>query len=151
MIDRSADGGFSLSSHDRPRCCLPQAPVAARPLCVRVFLDSFVAGTERQLISIPPSRFASRQEFLQVIIWTGPLRPASRSHVFVDSSRLSLIALPGFTVSVSRTATCWISIRVREFSLQISEMISAVLDPWNSNEQRRQFLVHLDHNDVPIS
>ena len=80
------------------------------PVC-KGLLDSFVAGTERPLISIPPSRFASRQELLPVIIWTRPLRPASRCYVFVDSSRLLLTALPGFTVSVSRTATCWISNR----------------------------------------
>ena len=34
------------------------------------------------------------------------LRRVSRGHVFVDSSRLLLIAIPGFIVSFSRTATC---------------------------------------------
>ena len=80
------------------------------PVC-KGLLDSFVVGTQYQLISIPLSRFASRRELLPVIIWTVPLRPASRSHVFVESSRLLLIALPGFTASGSRTATCWISDR----------------------------------------
>ena len=39
----------------------------------------------------------------------------------------------------------------RIFALQTSEMLSSILDPSSSNELRGQFLVHLDHNDVPIS
>ena len=37
----------------------------------------------------------------------------------------------------------------RIFVLQTSEMLVAILDKLNSNEQRRQIHVHLDHNDVP--
>ena len=93
-------------------------------LCVRVFLGSFVAGTERQPNSIPPSSFASRQDFLPVIIWTGPLRPASRSHVFVDSSRLLLIAraslclfhaLPLARSQIARSAVDFVLGVVRSF------------------------------------
>ena len=49
--------------------------------------------------------------------------------------------------------TClWKPIRVREFSP--SRLLKCFPQFWylsNSNEQRRQFLVHLDHHDVPIS
>ena len=61
------------------------------PVCEGLF-DSFVVGTERQLISILLSRFASRQEFLPIDS-SGQDRPASRSHVFVDSSRLSRLRI----------------------------------------------------------
>ena len=81
--------------------CRCKAPVCKGLFCRRHWTPTHLDSTVEVRVpsGIPASRF----------ICTGPLRPASRSHVFVDSSRLLLIALPVFTVSVSRTATCWIS------------------------------------------
>ena len=44
-----------------------------------------------------------------------------------------------------------VNLSPRIFALQPSEIFSALLDPSNSNEQRRQFLFRLDQNDGPIS
>ena len=44
------------------------------------------------------------------------------------------------------------AILLREFSCLLTfQMLSAILDPSYYNELLRQFLVHLDQNDVPIS